>query len=324
MLRFRRELVIGASVVCGLGTMCLRSRVVASPSTSPSAIHAARLKYTPPPGWIRHYLGDDRYKVDGNIWRVVSTQMDTYYHRPNCPNMMRQSADTVIGFPSGEDAVEAGYKPDPVCHPEEPVVEYGGSGGMDMSSLGRGGGGGADGIPGQAITLADGVSTVKLPPGWQRLQSKAADIQPRGESHITHYSIDLFKPAAGRGMVMIYTGIDPSQDMGNYFSISHMRSEMKKSQSRLNSLNNTLDSTGVVSGGLNNLGSVIQNFSSNTAISSATVGGMRGVRITMKASSYMPAITAFDVGRGQKGYMILDMSRGAPGVDTILKSFHAR
>lgn len=325
-LRFRREFVIGVSVFCGLGAMCLRSKVVASPTTSPSAIHAARLKYTPPPGWIRHYLGDDRYKIDGNIWRVVSTQMDTYYHRPNCPNVLRQSADTVIGFPSGEDAIEAGYKPDPVCHPEEPVVEYGGSGGsggMDMSSLGRAGGG-ADGLPGQAITLADGASTIKLPPGWQRLQSKGVDIQPRGESHVTHYTIDVFKPATGRGMVAIYTGIDPSQDMGNYFSISHIRGEMKKTQSKLNSLNNRIDNTGAVSGGLNNLGSMLQNFSNNTAISGATVGGLRGVRITMKANAFMPAMTSFSTGRGQKAYSILDLSGGAPGVNNILKSFHAR
>ena len=79
----------------------------------PSAIEAARLKYYPPGGYLSHYLPDDRYKIAGNVWKYVSTDLDTYYHVPSSPNMMRQPADRVIGFASAADAEEAGYSADP-------------------------------------------------------------------------------------------------------------------------------------------------------------------------------------------------------------------
>jgi len=79
----------------------------------PSAIEAARLKYYPPGGYLSHYLPDDRYKIAGNVWKYVSTDLDTYYHVPSSPNMMRQPADRVIGFASAADAEEAGYTADP-------------------------------------------------------------------------------------------------------------------------------------------------------------------------------------------------------------------
>jgi len=79
----------------------------------PSAIEAARLKYYPPGGYLSHYLPDDRYKIAGNVWKYVSTDLDTYYHVPSSPNMMRQPAERVIGFASAADAEEAGYTADP-------------------------------------------------------------------------------------------------------------------------------------------------------------------------------------------------------------------
>jgi hypothetical protein len=79
-----------------------------------SAVAAAKLK-TSAPAWIRHYLPDDRYKVAGGIWKFVSTDADTYFHRPDCAHVLRQAAAGVIGFASVEDATEAGYAPDPAC-----------------------------------------------------------------------------------------------------------------------------------------------------------------------------------------------------------------
>lgn len=79
----------------------------------PSAIEAARLKTYPPGGYLSHYLPDDRYKIAGNVWKYVSTDLDTYYHVPSSPNMMRQPAGRVIGFASAADAEEAGYTADP-------------------------------------------------------------------------------------------------------------------------------------------------------------------------------------------------------------------
>jgi hypothetical protein len=79
----------------------------------PSAKMAAKLKKSPAPSWLAHYLPDDRYKIAGGVWKFVSTDLDTYVHLPNSPLMLRQSADSVIGFASMADAEEAGYTPEP-------------------------------------------------------------------------------------------------------------------------------------------------------------------------------------------------------------------
>lgn len=79
----------------------------------PSAIQAARLKKSPPPNYLSHYLPDDRYKIAGKVWKYVSTDLDTYYHIPSSPNMLRQPASRVIGFANAKDAQEAGYVADP-------------------------------------------------------------------------------------------------------------------------------------------------------------------------------------------------------------------
>lgn len=78
-----------------------------------SAIGAARLKQRPPANFLSHYLPDDRYKIAGGVWKFVSTDLDTYYHVPSSPNMMRQPASRVIGFANARDAEEAGYVADP-------------------------------------------------------------------------------------------------------------------------------------------------------------------------------------------------------------------
>lgn len=79
----------------------------------PSAKAAARLKYTPPPTWIQHYLPDDRYKIAGKVWKYVTVEVDRYYHLPNSEFMLRQSPARVIGFASAKEAQEAGYRPGP-------------------------------------------------------------------------------------------------------------------------------------------------------------------------------------------------------------------
>lgn len=90
---------------------------VAEPSVrasvaSPSVQMAADLA-NHPRGWIGHYLPADRYKIKGGVWKFVSTETDTQYHRPDSPLMLRQSPDIVIGFASAADAEEGGYQPGP-------------------------------------------------------------------------------------------------------------------------------------------------------------------------------------------------------------------
>lgn len=104
----------------------------------PSAIEAARLKASPPPNYLAHYLPDDRYKIAGRVWKYVSTDLDTYYHLPASANMMRQPADRVIGFSSVRDAEEAGYVADPTDGTARQVAAS-----QPMAPMPRGAGSGA-------------------------------------------------------------------------------------------------------------------------------------------------------------------------------------
>lgn len=103
-------------------TRAQRSRLVAS-------------KYKKPPvGYLSFYLPQDRYKVTSSVWKFVSIEDDRgrypvrYYYRPNAANFLRILATTprnsqarynrVIGFHNWQDAIVAGYRPDPVSKPE--------------------------------------------------------------------------------------------------------------------------------------------------------------------------------------------------------------
>ncbi len=103
--------VILLSPPCSAAPRGKARRVSASRPMGPSALAAARLKNNPPRNWIRHYLPADRYKIAGGIWKYVSTELDTYYHRPDSALMLQQPAGMVIGFASIADAEEAGYLP---------------------------------------------------------------------------------------------------------------------------------------------------------------------------------------------------------------------
>lgn len=105
--RFRGMLVVAG----GLTTVAALPFAHAWPTTSPSAKSAAHLKYHSSVNWLQHYLPDDRYKIAGGVWKVVSTQYDTHYYRPDSQFMLRQPADIVIGFASEEEAIKAGYRP---------------------------------------------------------------------------------------------------------------------------------------------------------------------------------------------------------------------
>lgn len=198
--------------------------VFANPTNSPSAKAAALLKNHPPAGWINHYLGDDRYKIAGNVWKVVSTPTDHYFHRPECPEMLRRSPDNVIGFASVTDAEEAGYLPDPSCRPD-----------VDSPALSMEGGG-AVALHAVQVRLADGRSTVTLPAGWRKAQSQ------RIHQNMFSAAMDMFTSSKfakdGAAAVIITVGypgqIPPGaltaakarQYMQMYHSSGYVNSEM--------------------------------------------------------------------------------------------------
>ncbi|HEX8235642.1 MAG TPA: hypothetical protein VF600_06765 [Abditibacteriaceae bacterium] len=87
----------------------------------------------PPVGWLGYYLPQDRYKLTSGIWKYVSIEDDPgyypvrYYYRPSASTMLRLLSRTprgirrynrVIGFHTWQDAMLAGYRPDPVTRPE--------------------------------------------------------------------------------------------------------------------------------------------------------------------------------------------------------------
>ena len=103
--------------LCGSGATLANPR-----GLGPSGMQAAHLKAHAPANYIAHYLPDDRYKIAGGIWKFVATDLDTYYHIPSSPNILRQPADRVIGFANVADAEEAGYTADPTDGTAERVA----------------------------------------------------------------------------------------------------------------------------------------------------------------------------------------------------------
>lgn len=76
-------------------------------------------KYKKPPvGWLKWYLPEDRYKMTSKVWQYVTTPNDKYYYEPWASVMRKRNPARVIGFHTWQDALIAGYRPDPVTRPE--------------------------------------------------------------------------------------------------------------------------------------------------------------------------------------------------------------
>ena len=90
-----------------------------------------------PRGWLAFYLPQDRYKFS-KAWKFVSTETDRFYYRPQDMPRRRFNPNRVIGFRTWQDAMLAGYRPDPASKPapgnqfayfarltrDEPLVRY--------------------------------------------------------------------------------------------------------------------------------------------------------------------------------------------------------
>ena len=93
------------------------SRRVARLSPSARAKLVAQKYKIPPRSWLASYLPQDRYKF-GKAWKFVSVETDRFYYRPADMARKRFNPNRVIGFFSFQDALIAGYRPDPVSRPE--------------------------------------------------------------------------------------------------------------------------------------------------------------------------------------------------------------
>jgi len=75
-------------------------------------------KYIKPArGWLGYYLPQDRYKVTSKTWQFTTTPNDKFYYDPWVLATKHRPAGQVIGFHTWQDALIAGYRPDPVSLP---------------------------------------------------------------------------------------------------------------------------------------------------------------------------------------------------------------
>jgi hypothetical protein len=220
--------------------------------------------------------------------------------------MLRQPAGIVIGFPSGAEAIEGGYRPDPTCRPDEPHVEYSrvrveirpqssgsSSGGVTTVNRGR---------SAQRIVLADNVSTVLLPPNWRRTQS--------GRRTVAGYSSlgDTLQPLNGRGAIRFNFVTAPGGVNAEPFLTP------TAFRAGFNSLNRQGGATAQAN-----------NIMNNVTLSAGRVGGLSGVALRPRPGVRIPELSdrTTIVGRGSKIYVI-EQQTTAPGAQVILRSFQPR
>lgn len=266
----------------------------------PSAKRAATLKQSPPNNYVRHYLPEDRYKL-GTAWKFVTTELDTYYHRPNCPNMLRQGAARVIGFENVREAEEAGYRPDGTCAHAGFASSgyYGTGGGNNLAATGR-------------IVLADGASTLVVPKGWKRTSS----IKTAARGVVS--SRDIFSSARGgrveihqSDMSALYKNSSIPElanvDLGKVFTPAGIKKAQENRDQRLQQTGNT------------NLMNIFQRMQAGNKYGPATVGGIKGVSLTSprRAGS---ATRVVAVGKGSKFLALMDFSARGTSVNAFLRA----
>ena len=287
----------------------------AAKSNGPSARAAAKLKTSPRTQWLAHYLPNDRYKIAGNIWKFVSTNLDTYYHLPNSPNMMRQPNDNVIGFASAADAEEAGYKPDPSDGTRQTVIrqlqQNTESAEEEAVANGRGGNG-IGGVKSTGIVvLADGVSTMTMPPGWRRIISQ----KQNGAEQST---FDLMAYPGSESVAIVFTMEFPKINVGAELSSKNVITNARRFGDMVNS-NGQISNSGNGTSG---------DWVSKAKIARTRWGGLTGVAIEPPPELRKLGSTSnmIMVGRGTKLYAFMMIGKGKPPANTttLLKSFKAR
>ncbi len=102
------------------------------PQKTRSQIIASKYK-KPPVGYLSYYLPEDRYKLTSGLWKFVTVEDDRaiypvkHYFRPDSPRFLSIVAqkprgsqarhNRVLGFSSWQEALIAGYRPDPISKP---------------------------------------------------------------------------------------------------------------------------------------------------------------------------------------------------------------
>jgi hypothetical protein len=300
MPRSRMTSVSRLTLLLGVVALAASTSSQASPNGR-SVRRAAQLKKSAP-GWLSHYLPDDRYKIEGKVWKYVSTDLDTYYHRPDSPNMLRQSADRVIGFASAREAEEAGYKPDPsdgTASMAAPAPAMSGTSAVGATS--RGG----------KITLSDGVSTIVLPAGWRRMS-----FPSRSTNGMT-FSYDILMNPQTKQTAFVGAIKRPGMNF-----TQELRPE--KVQTTLNSLGGLSATGGRISTGSSQQ---LANWAATANPRPTSWGGLRGVSIKPPATAKATDGNLVMVGRGDKAYLysiVKQPGQGDTATRSMLSTFRPR
>jgi len=284
------------SLLLGLG-----NESSAQPSTSPSALSAAKLKHRPPQNWIRHYLGDDRYKIAGGVWKVVSTELDRYYYPAWAPEMLRQKPGIVIGFASAAEAEEAGYMPS--GYPMNQSL-YGLTASEILAAKQQGRNSTLQ--RGTLILLADGRSTVILPKGWRHIQGEGSI----GDKKNAYGKLDVLTPSDdfdGRiGISFEFNYLPPGIDAETYLSAQAIENARSILQTNSRSVEGLAEAK----------------------MGQTTLGGLRGVTFIPGQSEKWPAGISGRmtiVGRGNKLYsMAARLPANDKNYSTVVNSFRPR
>ena len=72
---------------------------------------------TRPKNWLIHYLPEDRHKIRSGIWRYLINRTSRYYYEPWSAAMLKANPNHLVGFRNWQEAMLAGYRPDPVSRP---------------------------------------------------------------------------------------------------------------------------------------------------------------------------------------------------------------
>lgn len=260
---------------------------IAGPAKGTSAEAAAILKNHPPAGWISHYLGEDRYKIAGRVWKVLSTQRDKYFHRPDCPKMLRQSANIVIGFPSVAGAVEAGYLPDSHCRPAASATAINIGGAVSTRS--------------QQVRLSDGRSVATIPAGWRKVQSQNINSQ------YISATVDSFAPGKSLDSGVAIITFDFPGGRTQQLTAARAKEYM-----------NMYNRSGYVN-------SAIPSTKDEMNVRDITFKGMKGVVMTPKKTDKGDGIF-YMVQKGSRLYVVAaGGEKGIPkGAQTIINSYQPR
>lgn len=280
----------------------------------PSARAAAALKKNPTSAWLAHYLPDDRYKIAGGVWKYVTTNLDTYYHVPSSPNMMRQPNAGVIGFPSAKAAEEAGYKADPrdgtLSQVRGNIEQKQFAMEKEAAAAAQNGGQRTFIKPSGKVILGDGRSTLVVPADWQRI---ASDQQTKDGSN---FSIDLMMHQKSKKIALLLTMTVPNVDVGRQLSSGQFANN-------INRFGTAVNSSGEISNsGADKVGDWLQ----QAKVRRTRWGGLNGVVVSPPPSANSKTGNLLVVGRGNKAYMFMMAGEGQAPASTssMIKSFQAR